>query len=698
MLESAALRLITGLGNFEISSPKSQPGTNAKSTYTLYGDSEELNRMVILTLARTIHIGGLENNGGAWLKEVVGGIMQNTPHAWPSHTLENFPQPLVELMNEYPSMKDNTNQLKKNVDEDWNYWNSMSNQQEKINHFSNQGLAPTFLCLLWKMIFESEDSGGSGPISPVAYKVLERIGAKQLSAHLRTFCDYLVIEFSKSAGGGHVTKSIDATNAMIWKYNLITLDRLVLCMVLRPHEGNEAQVCFFIIQVLLLKPSEFRTRVNEFCRTMNPDHHLQQDWHEKHLEIHQKFPEKFAPEVVTEEAQAAQPTTLPIYYGNVCLRFIPVFDVVVHRFLELAPVQKSLETMFGHLGCLYKFHDKPITYLYNTLHYYQAILTTRPSLRRLIVSLIDEALKDVRPANWAFTQEIKAKYITTEDPDETWRPSPEYFYNIVGRMVAAQDTSVLAFPHMDWRFNEFPNEGTHAMYVTCVELLVLPLDPHVVGEKLVDVVLQNHSHVPLDRLPQWINAVGVLLSNLPDVYWVGLHNRIIQVLESEPLASWNLSLTPTQAFDFNTVHSVKTDTSLAYLLAVVHSTWHHAGFNQLCGILDLVRDQLIPLITTEEQMLFLLHMVGPFLQRLHTDRFMRVLFDLTIQIYELILRVDRSVANLKYMDTVCDLLYHIKYQFTGDSVKLDAERVVKQLRPAFQLRLRFIAQVPIKSE
>jgi len=146
------------------------------------------------------------------------------------------------------------------------------------------------------------------------------------------------------------------------------------------------------------------------------------------------------------------------------------------------------------------------------------------------------------------------------------------------------------------------------------------------------------------------------------------------------------------------VHSVKTDTSLAYLLAVVHSTWHHAGFNQLCGILDLVRDQLIPLITTEEQMLFLLHMVGPFLQRLHTDRFMRVLFDLTIQIYELILRVDRSVANLKYMDTVCDLLYHIKYQFTGDSVKLDAERVVKQLRPAFQLRLRFIAQVPIKSE
>jgi hypothetical protein len=39
--------------------------------------------------------------------------------------------------------------------------------------------------------------------------------------------------------------------------------------------------------------------------------------------------------------------------------------------------------------------------------------------------------------------------------------------------------------------------------------------------------------------------------------------------------------------------------------------------------------------------------------------------------------------------SVCDLLYHIKYQFTGDSVKADAERVVMQLRPALQLRLRY---------
>jgi Mediator complex subunit 23 len=42
-------------------------------------------------VARAIQIGGLENNGAAWLKELVGGIMATTPHSWPSHTLQNFP-------------------------------------------------------------------------------------------------------------------------------------------------------------------------------------------------------------------------------------------------------------------------------------------------------------------------------------------------------------------------------------------------------------------------------------------------------------------------------------------------------------------------------------------------------------------------------------------------------------------------------
>ena len=119
-VESSALRLITGLGNSEVGPPKSAPvASAAKTSHTLYGDSEELNRVVILTLARAVHIGGMEQNGSTWLKEVVSSIMAATPHSWPSQTVANFPPVLKELLADHPGPKDNVAQLKKSVEEEW---------------------------------------------------------------------------------------------------------------------------------------------------------------------------------------------------------------------------------------------------------------------------------------------------------------------------------------------------------------------------------------------------------------------------------------------------------------------------------------------------------------------------------------------------------------------------------------------------
>lgn len=55
---------------------------------------------------------------------------------------------------------------------------------------------------------------------------------------------------------------------------------------MRSHEGNEAQVCYFIIQLLLLKPNDFRNRVSDFVKENSPEHWLQNDWHTKHMSYH----------------------------------------------------------------------------------------------------------------------------------------------------------------------------------------------------------------------------------------------------------------------------------------------------------------------------------------------------------------------------------------------------------------------------
>jgi len=60
----------------------------------------------------------------------------------------------------------------------------------------------------------------------------------------------------------------------------------------------------------------------------------------------------------------------------------------VLRFLELPPVSKSLETLIDHMGVLYKFHDRPISYLYNTLHYYELRVRDRAMLKKKLISNI----------------------------------------------------------------------------------------------------------------------------------------------------------------------------------------------------------------------------------------------------------------------------------------------------------------------
>jgi len=48
----------------------------------------------------------------------------------------------------------------------------------------------------------------------------------------------------------------------------------------------------------------------------------------------------------------------------------------------------------------------------------------------------------------------------------------------------------MKFPNIDWRFNEFPNPTAYALYMTCAELMALPLSPGSVANSLLDVVMK----------------------------------------------------------------------------------------------------------------------------------------------------------------------------------------------------------------
>ena len=68
----------------------------------------------------------------------------------------------------------------------------------------------------------------------------------------------------------------------------------------------------------------------------------------------------------------------------------------------------QLVTMINHVGVLYKFHEKPIFYLYNTLHYYEKRLRDRPTLKRTLIAKILGAFGDERPPGWALSKQFQA--------------------------------------------------------------------------------------------------------------------------------------------------------------------------------------------------------------------------------------------------------------------------------------------------
>ncbi|XP_046729572.1 mediator of RNA polymerase II transcription subunit 23 isoform X1 [Silurus meridionalis] len=688
-VESTALRLITALGSSEVQPQFTRFLSDPKTV--LSAESEELNRALILTLARATHITdfftGSDSIQGTWCKEILQTIMNFTPHNWASHTLSCFPAPLQAFFKQNNVPQESRFNLKKNVEEEYRKWKSMTNENDIITHFSMQGSPPLFLCLLWKMLLETDH------INQIGFRVLERIGARALVAHVRTFADFLVYEFSTSAGGQQLNKCIEILNDMVWKYNIVTLDRLILCLAMRSHEGNEAQVCYFIIQLLLLKPNDFRNRVSDFVKENAPEHWLQSDWHTKHMSYHKKYPEKLYFEGLAEQVNPPmqlQPQYLPIYFGNVCLRFLPVFDIVIHRFLELLPVSKSLETLLDHLGGLYKFHDRPVTYLYNTLHYYERHLRERTNLKRKLVHAIMSSLKDNRTPGWCLS-ETYLKFGMNPREENVWVPDDTYYCRLIGRLVDTMaGKSPGPFPNCDWRFNEFPNPAAHALHVTCVELMALAVPGIDVGNALLNVVLKSQPLVPRENVTAWMNAIGLIITALPEPYWIVLHDRIVSVISSPALTSETEWVGyPFQLLDFTACHQSYSEMYCSYVLALAHAVWHHSSIGQLSLIPKFLSEVLKPLVKTEFQLLYIYHLVGPFLQRFQQER-TRCMLEIGVAFYEMLQAVDHQSKHLAYMDPICDFLYHIKYMFTGDSVKDQVEKIICTLRPAMKLRLRFI--------
>lgn len=78
--------------------------------------------------------------------------------------------------------------------------------------------------------------------------------------------------------------------------------------------------------------------------------------------------------------------------------------------------------------------DRPVTYLYNTLHYYEMHLRDRPHLKRKLVHAIIGSLKDNRPQGWCLSDTYLKCGMNARE-ENPWIPDDSYYCRLIGRLV-----------------------------------------------------------------------------------------------------------------------------------------------------------------------------------------------------------------------------------------------------------------------
>ncbi|CAF2103720.1 unnamed protein product [Rotaria magnacalcarata] len=291
-------------------------------------ESEEINKVFILCIARSFIVTGSESMPVPWCTEFLSYIMQLTQHAWSASTLETMPTFMADWYRAHP-INDVYRDIRARVDDDYKKLTnsaSLANEQEIVKHFS-QSNNTTCLCVFLKLTIEDR------PLRSYIntfYEIFKNLLSRSMNGHYRTLAEYILREITLQQNHSQtfMQKYADAVVLMATRYNIIQLDRLLLILFLRPLEEPKTPyvhiLFYFMINSSTL--SEIIRDFSNIAKSIPCDIWSMKNFHEKfHCEYHKKNNERFFMEgFVKDYLQTTAERYLPTYYSNMCLRLLPV--------------------------------------------------------------------------------------------------------------------------------------------------------------------------------------------------------------------------------------------------------------------------------------------------------------------------------------------------------------------------------------
>uniref|UniRef100_A0A915PWS5 Mediator of RNA polymerase II transcription subunit 23 n=1 Tax=Setaria digitata TaxID=48799 RepID=A0A915PWS5_9BILA len=533
------------------------------------------------------------------------------------------------------------------------YAQGLAAEEQLLKFFSGER-RQTIFCVVYNMLFETKK------IHPVIYSVLSSMNSKELTATINKFTDYFVFIFKKNL------PSDDQQFAAVGSYPDLHNRITALVHIIPSNKIVNTNAAFFN------KMSEYYSQFPELS------------YREMEAKVRREMQIELGMRPV-EQPTVTPELHMPIYYGNIMERILPIVDIILLRAIETVVADQLFTTLrrcglnnrWANSDKVFRVAAQPAAYMYSVLYCLDKTISHTVRARDFVLEICGQ-LED-RDGKYAL---LTPSFIS--DNHQLSLPS-QFCQALVDRILQASNYphQPPAFAYKDWRFAEMPPAG-QALIGACIELLASPHAPVITARALIDLVFIRPLHQPYAT----INAVALILTALPVSFQQVFYEHIVSVLDSEALHG-----DPSVCFgSLESECFLLTENQLLTNLALGHAYLQHCNTSSLAALPEFVRDQLAPKLVSEAQLIFVLRLVVPILQRFYDAKERsKQIQDLAVDVYKMTVKVNERVGVLKYEDSICDFLYHMKYMYVGDFVKNEAEQAIQRLSPSMRDKLKYIS-------
>ncbi|KAL3077266.1 hypothetical protein niasHS_013255 [Heterodera schachtii] len=608
--------------------------------------------------------------------------------------------------------------------------------------------APSLLVSIFRCLHEftnfhpqlppGKQSHQSAPNFPaLCYKLLSLQSNRDLHRSTNALVDYLVWKCqgdASQAPSGMLTdeslslqqidlRMVGVLNDMLFVHQFVSVERFLLSLALHPSDDSSIRTSLFLLAALLdNKLSSFYDRLHA-CHSFAPAHSNttsanSEEFFIQIADFSKKYPEYSYTEMYRKTMdstfqqspeQQRDLMNLPIYYGHLADRILPLIDVIFQRALEVDIGPKVLDSFLRNFGPLYRLHPQPMTFLYETLYTLDSFNRDSPigrqTIRKFVVNIVLKLEQEEGTHGTRAGTGYHSKLLTPEFVLHHHNMPPIRFCRVLVERIVQASTYTHQppqFVHRDWRFAEYPPAG-QALTSAWVELLASQHTPAVIVDALVDLAIRR----PIFRPQDTLNALGLLLTGLPSSFQAFFLDRIEESFDWSQIASADAD--PSQLFE-SLSHEVylHSDSRILSMLALIHSFCQHGGNNSLSIIPDFVINRLAHKVDNEAQLVYFLRIVVPYLQRIHEKERNKHMPEVShghnvrlgqlqisatpyiISIYNVLGDLVQKVGQLHYEDTICDLLYQFKYMFVGYTLKEQTEIFILNFPDSMREKLKFL--------